>query len=347
MKSRSPVSTFVEGAESALLKKLFLVRAMPTQPNTLIGRRRRDKKKACAGVWSNSEKTEKSFAPGRRMLCGTALVLLFSLSTTAAFAASPAEERIASRLKNIELCNGTDRSSTEPQIKGCTALIDAPRETTLILAIAHNNRGDAYATKRDYDRAIQDYDISIKLNPTFSKPFNNRGVAYQKKGDYDRAIKDFDEAIKLSPDYARAFANRAETHQRRHDYQSAVRDYDNAIRLDPSLEAVWNGRCWSRAIVGELQPALEDCNKALLIQPGDAATLDSRGLTYLKMGQFDSAISDYNAALRIEPKMASAMYGRGLARLKKGDAAGGNADLASAKKLEKTVADEFSRYGVN
>jgi hypothetical protein len=65
------------------------------------------------------------------------------------------------------------------------------------------------------------------------------------------------------------------------------------------------------------------------------------------MGQIDSAISDYNAALRIEPKMASAMYGRGLARLKKGDAAGGNADLASAKNLQKTVADEFSRYGVN
>jgi tetratricopeptide (TPR) repeat protein len=70
-------------------------------------------------------------------------------------------------------------------------------------------------------------------------------------------------------------------------------------------------------------------------------------LTYLKMGQFDSAISDYNAALRIVPKMASALYGRGLARLKKGDATGGNADLASAVKLEKTVADEFSRYGVN
>ena len=204
-----------------------------------------------------------SFAPGRRILCGAVLALLLGLAATAIFAASPAEERIASRLKNIELCNGTDRSSPEPQIKGCTALIDAPRETTLILAIAHNNRGDAYATKRDYDRAIQDYDLSIKLNPTFSKPFNNRGVAYQKKGDYDRAIKDFDEAIKLSPDYARAFANRAETNQRRHDYQSAVRDYDNAIRLDPGLEAVWNGRCWTRAIVGELQPALEDCNKAL------------------------------------------------------------------------------------
>ena len=64
--------------------------------------------------------------------------------------------------------------------------------------------------KGEYDRAIQDYDQSIKLNPNYARAFNNRGVAYQKKGEYDRAIKDFDESIKLNPDYGNAFANRAE-----------------------------------------------------------------------------------------------------------------------------------------
>ena len=35
---------------------------------------------------------------------------------------------------------------------------------------------------------IQDFDQSIRLNPTYAKPFNNRGVAYLKKGEYDLAI---------------------------------------------------------------------------------------------------------------------------------------------------------------
>ena len=99
--------------------------------------------------------------------------------------------------KNIDLCNGVDRSSPDIQINGCTALIasgEAPPET---LVIAHNNRGNAYTTKGEYDRAVQDYDESIKLNPNYARAFNNRGVAYQKKGEYDRAIKDFDECIKL------------------------------------------------------------------------------------------------------------------------------------------------------
>ena len=102
---------------------------------------------------------------------------------------------------------------------------------------------------------------SIKLNPTYAKPFNNRGVAYLRKGEYDLAITSFDEAIKLNPDYGGAFANRAGVYLKKNEYDRAARDYDEAIRLDPNLEAVWDGRCWTRAILGALQAALEDCNR--------------------------------------------------------------------------------------
>ena len=120
-----------------------------------------------------------------------------------------------SMLKNIELCNGVDRTSPDIQIDACTSLINSGKQTPQTLVIAYNNRGNAYVAKGEYDRAIQDYDQSIKLSPTYSKAFNNRGVAYQKKGEYDRAIKDFDESIKLNPDYGNAFANRAATSKSR------------------------------------------------------------------------------------------------------------------------------------
>ena len=95
-----------------------------------------------------------------------------------------------------------------------------------VLAKAHNNRGNHYTRNGEYDRAIQDYDQSIKINPNYPKAFNNRGVAYQKKGEYERATKDFDEAIKLKPDYSIAFVNRAETYQKKGDYDRAAEDYD-------------------------------------------------------------------------------------------------------------------------
>ena len=41
---------------------------------------------------------------------------------------------------------------------------------------------DAYAHKGDHDRAIQDYNEAIRLNPQFASAFNNRGVAYAHIG---------------------------------------------------------------------------------------------------------------------------------------------------------------------
>ena len=161
-------------------------------------------------------------------------------------------------LKNVELCNGADRTSPDIQVDGCSALINSGEQTPQALVIAYNNRGNAYTTKGEYDRAVQDYDQSIKLDPSYTKSFNNRGVAYQKKGEYDRAISDFDDAIKLDSNYASALANRAETYLSKGEYERAVRDFDEAIRVKPTLEALWNGRCWTKAIIGELQAALAD-----------------------------------------------------------------------------------------
>jgi tetratricopeptide (TPR) repeat protein len=248
--------------------------------------------------------------------------------------------------KNIELCNGSGPTSLAPRITGCTALIASGEGTTIAMAIAHNNRGNAYAAQGDNDRAIEDFDQSIKLDPAYAKPFNNRGVAYLRKGEYDLAIKDLDQAIGLNPNYGGAFANRAQAYLKTDNYDRAARDYDAAIRLQPNLEAAWNGRCWTRAILGSLQAALEDCNRALQSGPNDAATYDSRGLIYLKMGQLAAAIDDYSAALRSDPKLASALYGRGLARLKNGDIAGSDADISAAKTIQAGIADDFTRYGV-
>ena len=164
----------------------------------------------------------------RSIVRGVASTLMLMMLVTSAAAQSQ-------KLSNIDLCNGNDRTSAEPQINGCTALIQSDADNPKVLVIAYNNRGNAYTGKGQYDLAIQDYNESIKLNPNYAKSFNNRGVAYQKKGEYDRAIEDFDTAIKIDPDYADAFANRAETYQKKGDYPRALKDFDEALRQQPTL----------------------------------------------------------------------------------------------------------------
>jgi len=111
------------------------------------------------------------------VVSGTASVLILLLLGGMAAAQRPAQNQ---KFKNIELCNG-NRKSPDIQIEGCTAVIESGKETPKILIIAYNNRGNAYTAKGEYERAVQDYDQSIKLNPNYARAFNNRGVAYQKK----------------------------------------------------------------------------------------------------------------------------------------------------------------------
>ena len=261
--------------------------------------------------------------------------------------ALPQENPVEVILKNLGLCNGLDRAGgPDAQIKGCTALMEGSERTSQTLALALNNRGNAYIAKGDYDLAIKDYDESIKLGEQSAKTFYNRALAYKKKGEHDRALADLDQAIRLGPDYAGAIALRAQTHENKGAYELALKDYDEAIRLQPGLASALNGRCWTRAILGELQAALGDCNESLRLAPDVADTFDSRGLTYLKLGQWDAAIADYDSALRFNPQLASSFYGRGFARLKQGDTAAGNADIAAAKSLQARIGEEFARYGV-
>src|SRR5262245_34351868 len=80
------------------------------------------------------------------------------------------------------VCEPGQRITTDVQIGGSTAVLQSSRDTAAYRAIAYCNRGHAYATMEDYDRAIVDYSEAIRLNPSFAGAYNNRAWAYFKAG---------------------------------------------------------------------------------------------------------------------------------------------------------------------
>jgi tetratricopeptide (TPR) repeat protein len=121
--------------------------------------------------------------------------------------------------------------------------------------VAFVSRGAAYAAKDQYDRAIEDLDQAIRLNPNDAIAFNGRGHAHFSKGlaacrpaslppcalaiaQSDRAIEDFDQAIRLNPNYpmaAWAYSERSIVKLFKGDSVGAAADLAKAQQLSSSI----------------------------------------------------------------------------------------------------------------
>jgi tetratricopeptide (TPR) repeat protein len=89
---------------------------------------------------------------------------------------------------------------------------------------------DRVRRKKDYDRAIADYNQAIELNPKKeSVLYFNRGDSRYLRGDYDGAIADLDRAIQLNPKFASAYKDRGNAYSEKKEHNRAIADYDQAI----------------------------------------------------------------------------------------------------------------------
>jgi len=160
--------------------------------------------------------------------------------------------------QEIQRC---DFGGDHPDIRivACTRNIQSGRFIGENLAVAFTNRGLAYKSKGQWDRAIADFSEAIRLQPDFVTAFNNRGNIYYGQGQFDRAIEDYDKAIRLNPELAEAFSNRGNVYRKKGQFDRAIEDYDKAIHLKPG-----NGRMFA-----------------------------NRGLAYEKKGAPDQALRDF------------------------------------------------------
>jgi tetratricopeptide (TPR) repeat protein len=132
-------------------------------------------------------------------------------------------------------------SSGDEAISACTRAIDSGRSKGEALATLYYNRGWEFDEKREYERAIRDYDRAIEIN---AKPnyFTNRGLAYASMEKYDRAIVDYDEAISMDSEHETAWNNRGVAYEKKGQLARALKDFDKAIEIKPDYEKALNNR---------------------------------------------------------------------------------------------------------
>lgn len=133
----------------------------------------------------------------------------------------------------------------------------------------HNNAGNAYKEMGLKDLAFIEYEIAVKLNPSFSDAHNNLGVLYRDRGLLDEAINEYISAAKYSSYF----------------YKKII--YENL------------GTAFAEK--GLIDEAINSFKEALKIDPANGDILYNMGFLYAKMGLPDMAIKFYTEALRVNP----------------------------------------------
>lgn len=131
------------------------------------------------------------------------------------------------------------RLDLERAESACTQIIErGNRERVETLVDAYKSRADAYFAGGDYERAIADLGVAIKLNPQDFDAYVRRGLAYEAKADHQDAISDFSAAIRLKPGYATPYTMRGGAYEKAGDKTAAVADFRSALAIDHSLRTV-------------------------------------------------------------------------------------------------------------
>ena len=97
----------------------------------------------------------------------------------------------------------------------------------------------------------------------------NRGVLRMREGRFDKALQDYEDALNLQPDMGAAYLNQGAAHIYRRDFELALASLNRAIELDsPDLFAAYYNRGIAREHTGDVAGAYDDFVTALELNPG-------------------------------------------------------------------------------
>ncbi len=225
-------------------------------------------------------------------------------------------------------------------IGGCTALIQSGRLSDSELASIFARRAQLFAQQNNNEKALQDLEQSLLLEPGTAGTYALRGTLMQALDMRADAIESFRQCLDRDPDNATCTSNMAQLQdnaKKENDACSAEGDPDAVIdscnlliQRSPNVARYYNARGVAYFNRKDFTRALQDFSAAIRLAPQNTVMLTNRCNAYIRTRQFDRAIDDCNDALRAKRDNAQALYARGIAKFSRDDAEGAIADFNAA-----------------
>ncbi len=215
---------------------------------------------------------------------------------------------------------------------------------------AYANRASFYRKAGEWEKAITDYDVAIRLDPKNAVSIMNRGNLYFDKGKYDTAYNDYQKAMRrkgLGNDLNKLYANLGAIYGIRKNNDSALYYLDQSIRIDSTFPNAYLNRGLIHEAMRENRKAIADYLKYLSMKPEDDRVYTSIGVNYQIMKDYRESIPWFTEGINRNPKAGIHYANRAISYQVLGEIGKAREDARKAMELGSQVPpDLLAKIGI-
>ncbi|KAG0258442.1 TOM (translocase of outer membrane) complex component [Actinomortierella ambigua] len=164
-------------------------------------------------------------------------------------------------------------------------------------------RAEYFISKRMYSEAFQAYQKAIELNTThMAKALNMRGTFVFLMGDGKKALEDFNKSIEIDPTYVQTFIKRGSIYMEQGDAAKTFEEFDNAIKVNEKDPNIYYHRAQVYFITGEYELAIKDYLQSMELEPDFVFSHIQYGVAKYKLGEIEEAMNIFQKAMKDFPE---------------------------------------------
>jgi len=157
----------------------------------------------------------------------------------------------------------TSMDEADRQIDKITEQIDRDNKN----AALYLQRGELYFEMNEFEDAIEDFSMAIKLDGSIDAAWYGRGMANGRNGFISEGIADLSVYIERNPDDSTALTKRGVRYLWIGDRLNAKRDLQNAIKINPDNAEAHDDLGVVLSQMGDYKQAIEHFTKTVSIDP--------------------------------------------------------------------------------
>lgn len=143
----------------------------------------------------------------------------------------------------------------------------------------HNNLGDMYSRRKEWDKAIEEFKMAVVINPRYSYAFHNLGNAYLYSDRLDEASGYYYKALEINPMIWQTYLQLAVISVKKNDLKSAEEIVLKGIKINPTTES-WRILGVIYVTGNNKEKAVEAFREALRLDPTNLTARQMLDATY-------------------------------------------------------------------